>query len=65
MTWEPAKNIPIAIIQEYERGLTSNVTDNVSSTGIGQTVHTLSVTASQTSADSFQENRPVVTESDG
>lgn len=64
MTWEPASNVPTEIIREYEKGMISKVTDTVSSTGIGQTVHTLSVTASQSCQNSTTV-RPVVKESDG
>lgn len=63
MTWEPAQNIPSQIVQEYEQGLATCITDDITSTGIGQTVHTLSVAAS--SSATTPARRPVIQESDG
>ncbi len=68
MTWEPAQNIPSKIIQEYEQGLATSVTDDISSTGIGQTVHTLSVATSISPSSGTigsPAKRPVIQESDG
>lgn len=42
-TWEPAESIPLPLIQEFEKGIQGVVVDEVSPTGLGQSVHTLRV----------------------
>ena len=42
-TWEPAENIPLPLIHEFEKGIQSAVVDDVSATGLGHSVHTLCV----------------------
>ena len=49
-TWEPAENIPLPLIQEFEKGIQSAIVDDVSATGLGQSVHTLHVGPKERSA---------------
>ena len=39
-TWEPSDKIPPSLINEFESGMKSVVTDNVSTSGLGQKIHT-------------------------
>ena len=61
MSWESAENVPAAIVQEFERGSIIVGVDNISTSGICQTVHTLT-TCSSTSTST---RHPVVTDNDG
>ena len=73
VTWEPAKNVPPLVIQEFEQGSVTVAMDSTSAAGICQTVHTLTfsqtmstVPSPQLSAsDASTSKRPVVTHNDG
>lgn len=69
VTWEPAQNVPNAVIEEFERGSVAVVTDHVTPSGIGQTTHTLTVSPSQSPSTAVPRgplaDRPVIKESEG
>lgn len=48
VTWEPAGNVPDAIIEDFERGTVVEITDQVITTGIGQEMHTLTAIPNRT-----------------
>ena len=64
-TWESEESIPQEIIREFEQGVASSVTDLTVPSGMGQTVHTLTVSAQNKSKSKSPEDRQVVKESDG
>ena len=47
-TWEPESNLPSTLVAEYEAGIVREVQKQTFTTG-GQTVHTLSASATQPS----------------
>ena len=69
VTWEQAENVPRAVVEEFERGAVSSVTDEVASSGMGQKVHILTVSQSGRLSPSLPRipsvDRPVITESEG
>lgn len=69
VTWEPAGNVPDAIIEEFERGTVMEVTDQVTVTGIGQEVHTLTAIPNCTKTPVLPPTpsnaRPVIKENEG
>lgn len=52
VTWEPAENVPTAVINEFEQGTVVVVQDQITKSGlaIGQTTHTLTVSSQGSSA---------------
>lgn len=64
VTWEPAGNVPDAIIEEFERGTMVEITDQVTASGLGQEMHTLTVTP-KTAPPSPAKLRPVIKQSEG
>ena len=44
-TWESEESIPQHIIREFEQSVATTVSDITHSSGMGQTVHTLTVSA--------------------
>lgn len=68
VTWEPAANVPSAVVDEFEKGILITVSDDVSSTGIGQETHTLAAMPSVNMASpspSTPARRPVIGNNDG
>ena len=67
VTWEPAESVPVAVVQEFERGVVAAVTDHMSLSGIGQTRHTLTVGPSDSSTltSHTAAARTVIRESEG
>ena len=67
-TWEPAERVPQVVIDEFESGTTVAVTDQTTS-GVGHTVHTLTISRSQSHSIAIPCNpsvhRPVIKESEG
>ena len=43
VTWEPEQNVPPSVIEEFKLGLSLFATEVVYSFGLGQTMHTLTV----------------------
>ena len=68
-TWEPAENIPLPLIHEFEKGIQSSVVEDVSSTGLGQSVHTLSVVPKEKHVSSADQphaaTRMVIADNEG
>lgn len=64
VTWEAAENVPHAVIQEYERGTETVATEYISQTGIGQELHTITVTPNKSSLV-VPTSRPVIKQSIG
>lgn len=67
-TWESEKSVPQSVVREFEQGTMLHATDVASSLGMGQTVHTLTVSNQSQStsiAHGPPEHRPVLAESDG
>ena len=50
VTWEPEENIPPSVIDEFKQGLLSFATEEVHSSGLGQTMHTLTVSHQHSNA---------------
>ncbi len=61
--------MPRVVVEELERGTVSSITDKVSSSGMGQKVHTLTVSPSGRLSPSLPRDpsvdRPVITDSEG
>ena len=65
VTWEPAENVPSAIIEEFERNAMSTVKESIELTGVGQKIHTLTFDVNNSHTSTLQQSRTVVKESDG
>ena len=70
VTWEPAENVPAAVIQEFKQGNVSVALDSATEAGICQTVHTLIVSHTNTTppappSSTSTARRPVVTHNEG
>lgn len=67
VTWEPAENVPTAVINEFEQGTVVVVQDQITKSGLGQTTHTLTVSSQGSSARSHSCSPPrtVIKESEG
>ena len=67
VTWEPAEDVPNAVIEEFERGTKAVVTDHTAPSGTGQTLHTLTVSPNQSCSTSPgpSASRPVIKENEG
>ena len=73
VTWEPAENVPAAVIQEFEQGDVAVALDSATEVGICQTVHTLIVSHTNTTpqapphhaSSTSTARRPVVTHNEG
>ena len=64
VTWEPAENVPYAIIEEFERGTMVEIADQVTTSGLGQEMHTLTV-APKTVPPPPSILRPVIKQNEG
>lgn len=67
VTWEPAENVPVKVIEEFEKGAVHGVKESVALSGVGQHVHTLTVDENSThsSSSSSQQSRTVVKDNGG
>ena len=68
VTWEPEENVPASVIEEFKQGLLSFATEVVHSSGLGQTMHTLTVSQRHSSAVASVNHKStprVVPENDG
>ena len=62
-TWEPAENVPIAIINEFEQGIVVIVQDETTKSGLGQTTHTLKISSQRGNTQSQSHSVPRTAES--
>ena len=65
VTWEPEENVPPSIVKEFKQGLLSFATEEVHSSGLGQTMHTLTVSHQHSSAVPSIGRKRLVPENEG
>ena len=65
VTWEPAENIPREIIDEFERGISTLVSEQITSSGLGQDMHTLMVEQSHSTSSVPSSARTVISGNEG
>ena len=63
VTWEPAENVPMRVISEFEKGAHPTVKESITVSGMGQRMHTLTIDECHSASTS--QPRLVVKDSGG
>ena len=67
VTWEPKEKVPPSLIEEFKAGAVMVAAETSATSGIGQTMHTLSVVKHLPThqPSSSAHSRPVISDSEG